>query len=146
MEILQSFRKRNQVMERTHIMKKFFLMAVAVASAAMLSACASVTVVKDPYINNLQLANDGSAKIAHVNVQNSGLYFLWFPLLSGDTDNPGTLAFLKDTVNLQSTAPIMTRKSKELGGKKVLDMTSQVSEWSFIFCIRSVNISGNVVK
>ena len=110
-----------------------------------MSACASVEVVKDPNLNGQAIANSGRT-IAHLDAQNWGIYLFTIPLLTGSTENPGSIDVLKDTVNVPSLMPVLTAKSKALGASKTLNLASQYSESGLIFYTRSINISGNAVK
>ena len=125
-------------------MKKIMLLLSIAAVGLFMSACASVEVVKDPNLNGQAIANSGRT-IAHLDAQNWGIY-LTIPLLTGSTENPGSIDVLKDIVNVPSLMPVLTAKSKALGASKTLNLASQYSESGLIFYTRSINISGNAVK
>lgn len=126
-------------------MKKIMLLLSIAAVGLFMSACASVEVVKDPNLNDQAIANSGRT-IAHLDAQNWGIYLFTIPLLTGSTENPGSIDVLKDTVNVPSLMPVLTAKSKALGASKTLNLASQYSESGLIFYTRSINISGNAVK
>ena len=126
-------------------MKKIMLLLAIAAVGLFMSACASVEVVKDPNLNGQAIANSGRT-IAHLDAQNWGIYLFTIPLLTGSTENPGSIDVLKDTVNVPSLMPVLTAKSKALGASKTLNLASQYSESGLIFYTRSINISGNAVK
>lgn len=126
-------------------MKKIMLLLSIAAVGLFMSACASVEVVKDPNLNGQAIANSGRT-IAHLDAQNWGIYLFTIPLLTGSTENPGSIDVLKDTVNVPSLMPVLTVKSKALGASKTLNLASQYSESGLIFYTRSINISGNAVK
>ena len=126
-------------------MKKIMLLLSIAAVGLFMSACASVEVVKDPNLNGQAIANSGRT-IAHLDAQNWGIYLFTIPLLTGSTENPGSIDVLKDTVNVPSLMPVLTAKSKALGASKTLNLVSQYSESGLIFYTRSINISGNAVK
>ena len=126
-------------------MKKIMLFASALAAGLLLSACASVEIVKDKNLSGQKIANSGTT-LAHVDAQNWGIYLFTIPLLKGSTENPGSIDVLKDTVNVPSLMPVLTAKSKALGASKTLNLASQYSESGLIFYTRSINISGNAVK
>ncbi len=126
-------------------MKKMILSLSLAAAAIMFAGCVSVETVKGADLNKQSISNSGTT-VAHVNVQNWGIYLFTIPLLSGDTNSVGSIAVLKDTVNPESVVPVVTAEAKKLGGKKVYDLASQYSEFGFIFVNRSINVSGNVVK
>lgn len=126
-------------------MKKIMLLLSIAAVGLFMSACASVEVVKDPNLNGQAIANSGRT-IAHLDAQNWGIYLFTIPLLTGSTENPGSIDVFKDTVNVPSLMPVLTAKSKALGASKTLNLASQYSESGLIFYTRSINISGNAVK
>ncbi len=126
-------------------MKKIMLFLSIAAVGLLMSACASVEVVKDPNLSGQAIANSGRT-IAHIDAQNWGIYLFTIPLFTGSTANPGSIDVLNDTVNVSSLMPVLTKKSKELGATKTLDLASQYSEAGLIFYTRSINISGNAVK
>ena len=126
-------------------MKKMILSLSLAVAAVLFAGCVSVETVKGADLNKQSIANSGKT-IAHVNVQNWGIYLFSIPLLSGDTSSIGSIAVLKDTVNAEAVAPVVTAEAAKLGGKKVLDMASQYNEFGVIFVNRSINVSGNVVR
>ena len=101
--------------------------------------------VKGADLNKQDLSSIGTT-VAHLNVQNWGIYLFKIPLVSGSTESVGDMAFFKDTVNPASVTPIIAAESKKLGGTKLLDLASQYNEFGFIFVSRSINLSGNVVR
>ena len=126
-------------------MKKMILSLSLAAAAIVFAGCVSVETVKGADLNAQSISNSGTT-VAHVNVQNWGIYLFSIPLLSGDTNSVGSIAVLKDTVNPEAVVPVVTAEAKKLGGKKVYDLASQYNEFGFIFVNRSINVSGNVVK
>lgn len=126
-------------------MKKIMLFASALAAGLLLSACASVEIVKDKNLSGQKIANSGTT-LAHVDAQNWGIYLFTIPLLTGSTANPGSIDVLKDTVTVGSLMPVLTAETKKLGATKVLNLTSQFKVDGFIFYTRQINISGNAVQ
>ena len=126
-------------------MKKMILSLSLAAAAVLFAGCVGIETVKGADLNKQSISNSGTT-VAHVNVQNWGIYLFTIPLLSGDTNSVGSIAVLKDTVNPEAVVPVVTNEAKKLGGKKVYDMASQYSEYGVIFVTRSINVSGNVVK
>lgn len=126
-------------------MKKMILSLSLAVAAVVFAGCVSVETVKGADLNKQSIANSGTT-VAHVNVQNWGIYLFTIPLFCGDTTSVGSIAILKDQVNAESVVPVIAAESKKLGGKKVLDVASQYSEFGFIFVSRSINVSGNVVR
>ncbi|MEI3038496.1 MAG: hypothetical protein V8T90_05430 [Victivallales bacterium] len=126
-------------------MKKIMLFASALAAGLLLSACASVEIVKDKNLSGQKIANSGTT-LAHVDAQNWGIYLFTIPLLTGSTANPGSIDVLKDTVTVGSLMPVLTAETKKLGATKVLNLASQYKVGGFIFYTRQINISGNAVR
>ena len=126
-------------------MKKIMLFASALAAGLLLSACASVEIVKDKNLSGQKIANSGTT-LAHVDAQNWGIYLFTIPLLTGSTANPGSIDVLKDTVAVGSLMPVLTAETKKLGATKVLNIASQYKVGGFIFYTRQINISGNAVR
>ena len=126
-------------------MKKMVLSLSLAAVAVLFAGCVSVETVKGADLNKQALSNAGTT-VAHLNVQNWGIYLFTIPLISGSTDEVGKMAFLKDTVNPACVTPVIAAESKKLGGTRLLDLASQYSEFGFIFVSRSINLSGNVVR
>ena len=126
-------------------MKKMVLSLSLAAVAMLFAGCVSVETVKGADLNKQALSSAGTT-VAHLNVQNWGIYLFTIPLVSGSTEEVGKIAFFKDTVNPASVTPIIAAESKKIGGSKLLDLASQYSEFGFIFVSRSINLSGNVVR
>lgn len=126
-------------------MKKMILQAMILSVGLLLAGCASTTMVKDPDLNRQPIATAGTT-VAHVNSQNWGVYLFSLPLFTGSTEAPGDITAFKDTVNIPSVAPMMTKEAKIAGAAKMLNMTSQYSDFGLIFYVRKVNISANAVR
>ncbi len=126
-------------------MKKMILVFSLAAAVVLFAGCVSVQTVRNKDLNGQALSAAGKP-VAHVNVQNSGLYFLKWPIMAGSTDSVGSVSFFKDTVNPQSTVPVLTKEAKKLGATKVMNLTSQYSEFGLLFVMTSINVSGNAIK
>ena len=127
-------------------MKVLKVLAV-MAAVVMLAGCASVKTAGKKDFNGRKLTmGKGVTDIAHVNGDNWGLYFLWFPLMTGSTDTVGEMVFFNDTVKLDKVVGIVTAKGKELGAKDVVDLQSNVSRFGLLFSFKNVQVSGNAVK
>ncbi len=131
-------------------MKKFMCVALCAVSAIILVGCASIQTATK--MNDQKIAST-EANVAHINADNWGFYLLWIPLIAGSTDKVGTTEFLGgDTVKLEPVVDILTKKSKELGATKTLDLDSHISSmmlpfpFPFLFYIKEVQVSGNAVK
>lgn len=126
-------------------MKKMMLFISVAAVGLLFAGCASVEAVQGANLSGEKISNSGTP-IAHLNAQNWGIYLFSIPLLTGSTEAPGSIAVLKDTVNVQSMMPVVTAKSKELKASKTLDLASQYSVGGLIFYTRKINISANAVR
>ena len=126
-------------------MKKIMLFVSAVAVGLLFAGCVSVEAVQGSDLNGEGIANTGTP-VAHINAQNWGIYLFSIPLLTGATDTPGSIAVLKDTVNVESMIPVVTARSRALKATKTLDLASQFSVSGFIFYTRSINVSANAVR
>jgi hypothetical protein len=136
------FKNKNEE-RKMKVLKALAVMAVVV----ILAGCASVKTAGKADFNGRKLTmGKGVKDIAHINGDNWGLYFLWFPLITGSTEPVGEIVFLKDTVKLDKVVDIVTAKSKELGAKEIVDLQSNLSSFGFLFKIKDVQVSGNAVK
>lgn len=101
-------------------------------------------------LNGLKLTTAEQSNVEHLNAKNSGLYVLWIPLLTGSTEHPGMIAVMEDTVSLDSTVDMLSKKAKEDGATAVIDMgSSRSSVWIIpllVFFWRNVAVSANGVK
>ncbi|MEM4248236.1 MAG: hypothetical protein QXH80_03130, partial [Candidatus Nanoarchaeia archaeon] len=127
------------------------VMSAAVISMIILAGCASVQ--KATKFNGQKIDEDKSQEVAHINVDNWGLYFLWIPLAAGSTDSVGTTEWLgKDTVKVEPVVDVLTRESKNIGATKTLDIVSSTNSmmipfpFPFLFYLKEVQVSGNAVK
>jgi len=132
-------------------MKKMYIAAAAMA-LALFTGCASVQTAQGTQLNGMAL-NDKGQTIAHINVQNSGFYFLWMPIVTGSSKSIGMSAwFSEDSVNVPEAVNIATRAAGQLGASKLVDLSSDRSSAMipipipFLFYIRSVNVSGNAIQ
>ena len=118
------------------------------ASLFVVVGCASVQTAQK--LNDQKLTTGGDVSIGNVNAENWGLYFLWIPLLSGDTEKMGSIAVMKDTVNTESVVSIATKKAKEMGATKSVDLNSSASSMMifppFLIFYKAVQVSTNAIK
>ncbi len=133
-------------------MKKFMLFLAAGMVAAIVTGCASVQETKPVQLNDQKIAASG-ASIAHVNAQNSGLYFLKWPMFTGSVKQVGAISvFDEDSVNVPSTVELVTTRAKALGASQTLDLQSSRSSmmipfpFPFLFYFQSTNVSGNAIR
>lgn len=130
-------------------MKKIAFLAVCAVAIVVVTGCASMQTATT--FNDQNIAST-EKNVAHINGDNWGVYLLWIPILTGDTAKPGSIAVMKDTVNVPSVVDMVTKKSKEHGGTKVLDLVSSKSSipvfWFIvpIVSLKFVEVSGNSVN
>jgi len=130
-------------------MRKLGLIALVLAVGFAFSGCASVVSTKN--LNGQKLTTDTSQTLGHVNGSNWGIYLLPIvPLLTGDTEQPGSsIALVDDSVNVGSVVGMVTKEASTLGATKTTDLTSRFSSlWLFPspFWYKSCEVSGNAVK
>lgn len=127
------------------MIKNFILSAVAAVSLAFVAGCASTQVADD--LNGQKLTLDPVKDVAHVYARSWGFYCLWIPLITGDTEKPGSTAWFTDTVNVKSVTKMLTAKSKDLKATNTVDIKSNTSGlWIMpVFFINEVEVSGNAV-
>ncbi len=130
-------------------MKKMAFLAVCAIAVLAVAGCASMQTAT---VLNDQKIGDAGNNVAHINGDNWGVYLLWIPILTGDTAKPGSIAVMKDTVNVPSVVDMVTMKSKEMKGTKTLDLVSSRSSlpvfWFIvpIVSLKFVEVSGNSVN
>ena len=132
--------------------KKLWLMFSALA-LAVLTGCSSVQTAGPNSFNDLKITPSGEA-VAHVSAFANGLYFLCFPIITGSSENPGSISLFSDTVNVTKMTNALTKKSAELNADTTLDLASSTGSTSFvippipypIFSWKTVYVSGNAVK
>jgi len=129
------------------MIKKLMIGLCMAVAAAMIGGCASVKVADD--FGNQSISDSGK-NVAHVYGSNWGLYCLSIPLITGSTDNPGSVVFGQDTVNPKSVVKMVSKKSGDLGATKTLDLdTKGKSTWifpTFVLFIEEYQVSGNAIK
>jgi hypothetical protein len=102
------------------------------------------------------LTTTNDEPVAHVYGDTWGLYLLpLIPIMTGDTDDPGSMTFFNNTVTVENTVDMVTEKSSQMGAKKTTDIqSSYTSIWIpfvpippfFLYWYKSVEVSGNAVK
>lgn len=118
-------------------------------AALLMAGCASVHVVRD--LNGQQLTAAGETPVAHLNGDIYGYYlFGYWPLLTGDPENPNRWAWFRDTVTVSNAVDMVTKKSKELGAAKVTDLHSRSDSTGlqtlFTVWYYDIQVTGNAVK
>ena len=132
------------------MLRKSLLVALVLAVGVVMTGCASLDL--GPTLNNQKLTSADEQPVAHVNGSNWGIYLLpIIPILTGDTDNPGTgITFMDDSVSVDRVVGMVTKKSGELGATKTTDLTSSTfSLWlapTLVLWYKSCEASGNAIK
>ncbi len=125
--------------------KKIMLLGFAAATAVVITGCSTIGTANKDDFNGMDLSAKGTA-IGHVSATTHGLYFLWFPLITGDNVKVGAPVFLKDTVNAATLCDMVTAKGKGMGGSEVVDLVSASSSSGFLFSYKMATASGTIVK
>ncbi|MDD3154233.1 MAG: hypothetical protein PHS41_05145 [Victivallaceae bacterium] len=124
---------------------KFVILAAVVTLGALLSGCAGMNIAGKKHLNGEGISASGQP-IAHVSADNWGLYFFYFPLLTGSTDNPGTVAVLEDTVAVKPMMQMVSKKAKQLGASQMLDTVTFHGTPGWFFYFKSISVSTNAVR
>lgn len=127
------------------MIKTIATLFIAAAAMAVMTGC-SVVEKADPAAFNGQKVTTAGTPVCHISACTTGLYFLWFPLITGSDTNPGFPTLLKDTVNPNCLSEMITSRSNEAGGKQVVDLVTRSSSSGFLFSIRTAHASGTAVK
>ena len=128
------------------MIRNLIMSALVAVGLAFAAGCASTQVADD--LSGQKLTLSPAAKdVAHVYGRTWGFYCLWIPLITGDTEKPGSAAWFTDTVTVKAVTKMVTAKSKALGASNTLDVKSNTSGlWIMpVFFINSVEVSGNAV-
>jgi hypothetical protein len=105
---------------------KLILGVLALVAVSLLAGCASLQ--KGTSFNGRMV--DGQAPAAHYSAKNWGIYLLWIPLLTGNTNHPGRIVnttLLSDTVNVDSLGDMITHQAQTDGATGVNDIVSSRS-------------------
>ena len=125
--------------------KKMIAAGAAVMVAATLASCSSIDTGTS--LNGEKLTIPDSTNVAHLNGYTWGIYFFGLPLFAGSTSHPGTCAIFKDTVQVDNITSMITKKAKDLGATKLVDLESRRSgTWFILFSYKEIEASGNAVK
>ncbi len=125
-------------------MIKCFMKLLACGSIiAFLAGCSSMEVVKIGELNGMKLQNDGETDIAHISVAGYGLYFLRFPVITGNFEKMGSITFFSDDITVKDAAKALTKKARKMGATTVSDMNSTQTPAQGFLWFKRVEISGN---
>ena len=125
-----------------------FKSMTALALAATLCGCASVTPLKTP----ADVKVDGVVPVESVEVTNSAWYlFSCIPLFSGDVERPNTGDFklFRNTLTLQNQMKMLEDEAKRVGATRAIDVTSVSYDeaiFFFVFEHRRGHTSAVLVK
>lgn len=133
-------------------MKKLMLMCALVGVAVLFAGCSSLQAVGTSKLSGQSLTPSGNT-VAHVSASAGGLYFLWIPLFVGSETTPGSISVCaEDTGNVTAVTRMVTRKAKELGATRTIDLVSSKSSQMipgpipFLFYWKTATVSGNAVR
>jgi hypothetical protein len=134
--------------------KVIAVMLIISLSGVSLFGCSTLKTGKK--LNGQMLTATNDKPVAHVYGNTWGIYlFPWIPIMTGNTDNPGNMALFNDTVTIEDTVDMVTKKSSQMGANKTTDLqSSYTSFWIpfvpippfFLFWYKNVDVSGNAVK
>lgn len=137
-------------------MLKKFIAAMLIISFSGVSLFGCSTLKTGKELNGQMLTATNDEPVAHIYGDTWGLYlFPLIPVITGDTDSPGSMTFFNDTVTVEDTVDMVTKKSSQMGAKKTTDIqSSYTSIWIpfvpippfFLYWYKSVTVSGNAVK
>ena len=126
------------------MVKKLFTVMAAALAAVVISGCSTVETAGTGSFNGQRVA-PGRA-VAHISAATHGLYFLWFPLITGSTAKVGLPTFLEDTVNPAALSNLVTAESKKMNCGNVADLTTASGSFGLLFNYRHAVASGTAVK
>ncbi len=127
------------------MLKKVLTVFFAAAVAAMFVGCSAMQTAEKSDFNDQKVVTSGTP-IEHVSVTTNGLYFLWFPLITGSTQNWGMPCLLDDTVTSKAACGAITAEAKKVGGSGVIDLVSSEASAGLLFKVKMVHASATVVK
>lgn len=117
-------------------MRKGAALLLVVAMLVMSVGCASIHTAK--HFNGLALTPEKTEanNVGHYAGRNWGIYLLWIPLITGDSDavtGPGfaiNTTLLKDTVSMDAVLAMVSRVAKKDGATSLEDVSgNQTSMW-----------------
>ena len=132
--------------------RRSWLALAAAAIALSGGGCASIDVVMADRMHDQRFTGNGRP-IAHIRATNWGWYFLKFvPIWTGNIGNPEYPQFcywFTDNVSVEDVVRMVTAKAKELGGTRVIDLTTtDKSDWqpeTIFFWLNEIEVSASVV-
>ncbi len=95
---------------------------------------------------------EGKENVAHYSGSSSGLYLLWIPLITGNTDDPTSFipAFGRDTASLDEVLNMVSREARADSARMIVDIQSSAKSywmpWFFVLFWKSSSLSATGVK
>ena len=127
------------------MLKKVAMLLCVFGAAAVLTGCSSLQTASVADFNKQDVVASGTA-VEHIAVATHGLYLLWIPLITGSTDNPGSMVFLQDTVTVKNAIQMLTAKSNELKASGTYNIVTKNSTNPWFFGVKEIRVSANAVK
>ena len=126
--------------------------AVGLVCVALIFALGCASLKSTDNFGGLDLTPEGNDNVAHYNARNWGIYLLWIPLITGDTDRPNQLfamSFFTDNVNLDAMAEMIADEAAANGASVLEDVGSARGGFPVIFppilFYKSVGMTANAV-
>lgn len=129
--------------------KRALMMFAAAVMAFAITGCTSVEISKN--FNGLGMTANRSKPIAHINARVFGVFmFDAFPMFCGSVNNTDKVAAFTNTVSLNNTLGLATRRARGIGATKFVNVNSYYySHWlwyTLILWERQMQVSGTAVK
>ncbi len=125
------------------MIKCFMKSLICGSFIATLAGCSSMEVVKSSELNGMKLQNDGETDIAHISVAGYGLYFLRFPVVTGNFEKMGSITFFSDDITVKQATKALMKKARKMGANTVVDMNSRITPGLGLLWFKRVEVSGN---
>ena len=91
--------------------KKLSLLLAMTGAAVLFAGCSTVQYAGGKELNGQAITASGTS-VAHVSGYASGLYLLSIPLIVGSAENPDTITFGEDSVNVTAVTKMVQRRAK----------------------------------
>ena len=131
------------------IMKRNILLLLVISTVCLIiSGCSSIDTGN--VFNEQGIVTTNSKAVAHINANNYGYYlFCSVPIWTGNPNSNGS-SFFTNQVTVEKVTDMVTKKSRDLGAKRTVDLQSKVtwsSGWSLgIIGFKEVQVSGDAVR
>lgn len=131
------------------MLNRILIVFAAALITLAIVGCSSVKVAEK--FNGQNVSQDGTV-VVNIVSSNHGWYLVsWIPIVTGDSKDPNSCHFFKDTVTVDGAYSALTKKSAELGATKTIDVRSE-EKWAsdpltgFLLWNKGAEVSGNAVK